>query len=148
MSQVQFHFNVPDRLTYACRVVRKAFSVKQKIAVVGPQELLTQLGQRLWEMDPTDFLPHLLLKESQPVPSHLAATPIWLVEPKEWSSHIAQQFPAVINLLPLAIEKAQCPPKIIEIVCLEDEDRRLARQRWKQYADWGFAIEKYEVGSA
>jgi DNA polymerase-3 subunit chi len=35
--------------------------------------------------------------------------------------------------------------RAIEVVTLGDEDRQLARQRWKHYADRGYAITRHDL---
>ena len=36
MTEVAFHFNVPDRLAYTCRLVRKAYAAGGRTVVVAP----------------------------------------------------------------------------------------------------------------
>ena len=38
MTEIAFHFNAPDKVAYACRLLRKAVAVNAKVVVVVPQE--------------------------------------------------------------------------------------------------------------
>ena len=40
MTRVDFHSNVPGKLAYACRLVRKAYGAGQKVIVVGDRAAL------------------------------------------------------------------------------------------------------------
>ncbi len=42
MTSIAFHFNVPGKLDYACRLLRKAVQSGSQVAVVAEQALLTQ----------------------------------------------------------------------------------------------------------
>ena len=37
--------------------------------------------------------------------------------------------------------------RLIEVVTVEDEDRQRARQRWKHYADRGYAITRHDLAA-
>ena len=49
MTEVAFHFNAPDKLSYACRVLRKACSNSAQVVVRGADELIAALGAKLIE---------------------------------------------------------------------------------------------------
>lgn len=59
-QRVDFHFNVPNRYTYACRLVRKARSMNLSIAVWARDAgKLEFFSRQLWSFDPTGFYPHV-----------------------------------------------------------------------------------------
>ena len=43
MTEVMFHLNVPDRLGYACRLLRKAHARGAKVVVSAPPATLARL---------------------------------------------------------------------------------------------------------
>src|SRR5688572_29860879 len=95
MTEIQFHFNVPDRLLYACRLLRKALrSGATGVAVTAAAPTLQRLDRTLWTFDDLEFIPHLVLRAGQPVPPRLARTPIWLVEQAEQGA----QHPVLVHL--------------------------------------------------
>ena len=55
---VEFHFNVPDRLNYTARLLRKAHSMGLRSAVVGEPGLLQRLSEQLWTVGQLDFISH------------------------------------------------------------------------------------------
>eukprot|EP01037_Dinobryon_pediforme_P038112 gene38112-45942_t len=60
MTRIDFHSNVPNKLAYACRLVRKARAAQCKIVLLGSNSSeLSQLDQLLWTFSEQDFLPHV-----------------------------------------------------------------------------------------
>lgn len=138
MTSIAFHFNAPDRLAYAFRLLRKAASSGAKVLVIGASETLNQLDAALWAFSPADFVPHCLLAGDAML---LAASPVILANSTESSPH--QE--VLLNLghpVPNGFEKFE---RIIEIVTRDDEDRQLARGRWKYYADSGFTMIRHDL---
>ena len=146
MTEIHFHFNVPDRLAYACRLLRKALKRGSSgVAVCGPPTTLTRLDRTLWTFDPQEFIPHLMLRAGETPPPRLRRTPIWLVEDAQQGGH----HPVLVHLGEEPVAGFESFSRLIEIVSTDDEGRDAARRRWKHYAGRGYAIEKYDVaGSA
>ena len=61
MTEVAFHFNAPDRVAYACRLLRKAVASGAKLVVTGSPDVLQQLDRALWTFSAVDFVPHFFL---------------------------------------------------------------------------------------
>jgi DNA polymerase III subunit chi len=148
MTEITFYFNVPDRLTYACRLLRKALrSAASKaapgVAVLAPHATLSRFDRALWTFEATEFIPHLLLLNAVPAqPSHLR-TPVWLVEQAERAAHLNL-------LLHLGDEPAlgfESFGRMVEIVSTDPEERETARARWKYYKARGYEIQKHEVAA-
>lgn len=140
MTEVAFHFNVPDKLGYACRLLRKAHAAGGRIGVVGPQDLLGALDQALWSFSALDFVPHCLASAPAPL---LAATPIVL------ATDSAQLPPAqvLVNLgaaVPPGFERFE---RLIELVDTSDADRAPARQRWRHYAERGYVMQRHDLAA-
>ncbi|MEF9997066.1 MAG: DNA polymerase III subunit chi [Burkholderiaceae bacterium] len=133
MSRIDFHFNVPDRLAYACRVVRKARAAGKTVVVwTASDARLSSFDQQLWTFSSLDFIAHVR------VSSPLAAdTPVLLTTD-------AAHSPAADVLILLDDE---IPPahttlfsrygRVIDVVSNVDEERRAARVRFKTYRDQG-----------
>jgi DNA polymerase-3 subunit chi len=141
MTEITFHFNVPDRTAYACRLLRKATRRGARIVVTGAPETLSRLDRELWEFDPVEFIPHLRLPAGEPVDERRRLTPVWLTE----DASAAPQHDVLVNLgddAPLGFESYA---RLIEIVSSADEDRAAARLRWKHYANRGYPIARHEV---
>ncbi len=138
VTEVAFHFNAPDRVAYACRLLRKAVGSGAKVVVTGVPATLAQLDGALWTFSPTDFVPHCNL---QSPPNVVAASPVILAASIESVPH--QQ--VLLNLGHLVPEGFDRFERLIEIVGMDDEDRQLARSRWKHYADRGYAITRHDL---
>ena len=54
MTELAFHFGAPDKLAYACRLLRKAVRGGARVAVVAEATALAQLDVDLWGVSPTD----------------------------------------------------------------------------------------------
>lgn len=139
MTQVAFHFNVPDKLDYVCRVARKALRHEQRLVITGPLRTLTQLDQMLWQLTPQDFLAHCTAQASEEL---MAASPILLLTDLRQARHHHM----LLNLddtIPSGFEAFE---RIIEIVSAHDEaDRQHARTRWRAYSSQGYDIVRHDI---
>jgi DNA polymerase-3 subunit chi len=145
MTEVQFHFNVPDRLLYACRLLRKALrSGASGVAVSGPGATLSKLDRTLWTFEPHEFIPHLLLRPGDAVPPRLRRTPIWLVEQAQEAVH----HPVLVHLGEAPVAGFESFRRLIEIVSTDPREREDARVRWKHYAGRGYELQRFDAGGA
>ena len=138
MTEVAFHFNAPDRLSYACRLLRKAVSSGARVVVTGEGGLLRELDSTLWTFSPLEFVPHC---HARAEPSVLAASPVVLAE----TVHDTPHHQVLVNLggpVPDGFERFE---RLIEVVTLDDDDRQQARSRWKHYTDRGYAITRHDL---
>ena len=138
MTDIAFHFNAPDRLAYICRLLRKAVGSGAKVVVTGDPGILRQLDADLWSLSPTDFVPHCDMNSDVAM---LSATPVILSPTIDSTPH----HQVLLNLghtLPTGFEAFE---RVIEVVSLDEEDRQLARGKWKQYADRGFNIVRHDL---
>ncbi len=139
MTEVAFHFNVPDKLAYACRLLRKILRRDARVVVQAGPELLEPLDRALWALAPHEFLPHCLASAA---PAVLAASPIVLAQPGEPVPHQD----VLVNL------GHDVPPgfgsyaRLIEVVSRDDmDDRERARSRWKHYKTRGYALVRHDL---
>ena len=138
MTEVAFHFNAPDRVAYACRLLRKAVSSGAKIVVTGLPDTLQQLDLELWSLLPTDFVPHCHLESDACV---VAASPVILAT----SIKVVPHQQVLLNLGDIVADGFDRFKRVIEVVGLDDEDRQRARNRWKRYTDLGYAITRHDL---
>lgn len=141
MTQVDFHFNVPDKLPYACRLLRKALARGVPVLVTGSAEVLKQLDVLLWRFSAQDFLPHAMVSDPASV---RAASPILLTENIADPPHLQ----ALLNLgdsVPVGFDRFE---RLIEIVSQDDmQDRQLARDRWRHYASLGCVPTRHDIAT-
>ncbi len=137
MTEVAFHFNVPARVPYLCRLLRKVAAAGKTAWVRVPADELFALDQALWTFSQEDFLPHAVVGqgEERHSPFVLSDGPV----------------PQRADLQVLVNGLADIPPefsrheRVLEIVGTADEERAQARQRWRQYTQWGYTLARHDV---
>lgn len=144
MPAVAFHFNVPERRGYVCRLLRKAWRSGARVVVTGEAAMLAEVDRLLWTFEPLEFVPHWRGAGVDAVPERLRETPVLLLE---------QHSPALghdvlVNLGHELPPDWQQYRRVIEVVSRDEFDRDRARARWRHYGAAGAAIEKHEAGGA
>jgi DNA polymerase III subunit chi len=141
MTEVSFHFNVPDRMGYACRLLRKAVRRGARVVVAAPSQVLSALDRQLWVFEPLDFVPHVHAKPGQVPAARLQATPVWLTERVLEAPH--QE--VLLNLGDELVDGFETFERVIELVSTDGPDRQGGRARWKHYSDRGYVIARHDV---
>ena len=140
MTEIEFHFNVPDKLSYSCRLLRKIYRADSKAVVTGSPDMLAALSQTLWAMSAVEFVPHC--GDASPSPTR-ASSPVLLT-----SNVLDGGFESVlVNLgedVPAAFERFA---RFIEVVSGEPGDRQSGRGRWKHYKDRGYALRQHDLAA-
>lgn len=136
MKQVEFHFNVADKLAYSCRLLRKIMARDLRVVVIAEADTLQALDQALWS-PPTEFVPHC--HASAPAGT-LAASPIWLAE--SWPPGASH--PVMLNLGPAVPEHFDKTERYLEVVSTHPDDVAAGRLRWRHYQSLGIAIERFD----
>lgn len=139
MTQVAFHFGAPDKLAYACRLLRKASVSGARVLVVADEASCKRLDEQLWAVSPTDFVSHCTEQSDKAV---VGRSSVLLASD---TGVAAKEFPVLVNLSPQVPAGFDAFHRVIEVVSLEDEDRMLARNRWKQYTALGYQIERHDL---
>ena len=140
VTTIDFHFNAPDQLGYACRLLRKAVASGATLVVTGSDQALAQLDLALWTFSATDFVPHCDVSAQ---PSILDKSPVVLSVSLQSVPHHG----ILLNLgaeVPAGFESFD---RVIEVVSQADDDRQQARLRWKQYTRLGHSPTRYDVGN-
>lgn len=138
MTEVAFHFNAPDPVAYACRLLRKAVSSGARVVVTGECATLQQLDIALWAFSATDFVPHCSLESEA---SMLAASPVVLAETLESPPHRQ----VLLNLGEAVAAGFAEFERVIEVVGLEDMSLQAARERWRHYTRLGYTITRHDL---
>lgn len=143
MTEVAFHFNAPDKLGYACRLLRKAYLKGARVLVLGTSRDGAALDQALWTLDPGAFVPHCRAGAADHV---RAASPVLIADGSTPPEGFAAE--VLLNLgdeLPIGFERFA---RVIEVVTFDDEDRQRARARWKQYQAAGCEPLRHDLSPA
>ncbi|GAB3189152.1 DNA polymerase III subunit chi [Hydrogenophaga aquatica] len=138
MTDVAFHFNVPDKPAYLCRLLRKVVNTGMRALVLVPEPLARELDQLLWTFSQEDFISHALA--SDPVARRDRSSVV--LAHQECDAGPRQ---VLVNCLADVPQGFDSFDRVVEIVGLDDEDRAFARQRWKRYAQQGIELTRYDV---
>jgi len=143
VAEVAFHFNVPDRTAYTCRLLRKVWRAGHRAHVVLDTADIHALDAALWAFAADEFVPHA----TQHAPAHVRArSPILLAD--EQAAVPADA--VLVNLLPhipLVLEQGVAARRVIEIVTQDERDRAPARERWRWYAAQGHQLVRHDLAA-
>ena len=140
MTEVQFHVNLPDRMHYTCRLLRKALRQGARVAVTGSADALSELDLALWTFEAEAFLPHLRVDAAAQPSAAQTRAPLWLVE----DARLGALLPVLVNLGHNMAAGFGSYQRVIEIVADDDASRLAARDRWREYVAQGYAPVKHE----
>ena len=135
MTEIDGHYNMPDKLGYACRLLRKAVGAHgARLVVVADAALLDAIDQALWKLSPSEFIAHCRIDDASFI---VERSPVVLADGAAAS---LPDRPILVNLgveLPPRFERFE---RLIDIVGSDDADRQAGRVRWRHYKDRGYAI--------
>lgn len=139
MTDVAFHFGAPDRLAYTCRLLRKATASGARLLVRSSPADGVALDAALWSLTPTDFITHC---DARAADALRRRSSVLLVDALDT---LDTGFPILVNLaddVPAGFAQFQ---RVIEVVSTDEEDRNLARLRWKHYSAQGYTITRHDL---
>ncbi len=137
MTQIDFYFHVENKLQTACALSAKACARGLRVLAFCPDaEAGRKFSRMLWTAPAIGFVPHCAHDDLL-----AAVTPVIV-------DHDGSHLPHDQVLLNL---RHDWPPffsrfqRLIEIVSIDEDDRRLARERYKFYRDRGYEIQKHDL---
>ncbi|MEY4980008.1 MAG: hypothetical protein RLZZ352_2278 [Pseudomonadota bacterium] len=144
MTEVAFHFNVPDRQAYALRLLRKAYLRQARLLVRLPAQLLVALDAALWTQDKESFIAHAREEDPPHVRRHspillCSEVPVAVAESPEASALV------LVNLCDSMPPHWARFARVIEVVTLDEADRLQARQRWREYTRQGIQPVRHDL---
>lgn len=141
MTEVSFHFNAPDKRGYACRVIRKGYQKGVRMLVLCEAADMEALDAALWTFASDDFIPHGMEGDA---PSVLARSAVTIAS--EVPAENPLPSPSVLinltNRLPDAYARFS---RVIEVVTGSEQDRSLARERWRSYKADGIEPGRHDL---
>jgi len=133
MTRVDFHSKVPDKLAYACRLVRKARAGKLQVVVfLQDAAQLQAFDDALWSFSAQDFLPHVRADDAL-----AAQTPVILTDDAEQALPHHQ---ILINLSTQTPSHFARFERLFEIVANEETDLAAGRERYRLYQQRGYPL--------
>jgi DNA polymerase-3 subunit chi len=141
MTRIDFHTNVPDKVAYACRLVRKAWSAGHRVVLMADDaEQLAELNAAMWNFSATDFLPHVLAGDA------LAAhTPIILADNDEAEMPHTD---LLVNLSRRSPNIAGRFERMIEVISSDEDDAAAGRKRYVAYKQQDFPLTHFVAGKS
>jgi DNA polymerase-3 subunit chi len=137
VTRIDFYTSVADKLQTACRVASKVYSLGHKIVIFCPDaDVANRIDRLLWTHPPTGFIPHCVTGNAL-----AGVTPIVI----DFRGDAPPHDEVLVNLT------TQWPPffarfeRLVEIVSADDEDVRLARERYKFYRDRGYELRTHAL---
>ncbi len=140
MTKIDFYYHFENKFQTACSLSAKAYARGMKVlAFCADAEASQKFSRMLWTAPALSFIPHCtaddkLAPVTPVIVDHAGANPI--------------HDDVLINL------RTERPPffsrfqRLVEIVTLDEEDRELARDRFKFYRDRGYAIENHDLSKS
>lgn len=140
MTELAFHFGAPDKLGYACRLLRKAVGNGARVVVLVDANAVARLDVDLWGVSPTDFVPHCAIPATASVRSR---SPVLVTSGT--ANGLAPQYQVLVNLADTIPQGFDQFERVIEVVCTDPADRDRARGRWRFYTEQGYAITRHDL---
>jgi DNA polymerase III subunit chi len=139
MTRIDFHFNIPDPLSHACRLARKIHRGQHKALFYHPDAgQLAKFDEALWTFSAHDFIPHVMADD--PI---APLTPIWLTT----QACDGPDSSLIINLGAQAPDFFSRFDRLIDVVGADEQARQAGRIRFRFYKDRGYPIEAHDMGS-
>lgn len=129
MTEIRFHHNAPDKIVAAALLIGELFREGRHVLVYAPDpDLAASIDRTLWTQPAIGFVPHCM-HGSKLAPE----TPVVIADRLDGLRYDD----VLVNLggkLPQGFSRFQ---RLVEIVATAEEDRVLARERFKHYRDAG-----------
>jgi DNA polymerase III subunit chi len=139
MTRIDFHTNVPDKVAYACRLVRKAYAARNKIVLLAEDGAqLAALDAALWSFSATDFLPHVLAGAALAPQSPI----ILSASDQEALPH----YDVLVNLSQSLPAHAARFQRVFEIVASDPADASAGRKRYVSYKQQAYQPTHFIAG--
>jgi DNA polymerase-3 subunit chi len=133
MTRIDFHSNVPDKIAYACRLVRKARAANCQVVLLNDNRGdLAALDEALWTFSDLDFVPHVMADDAL-----AAKTPIVLTQ-NDTADLPHHQI--LINLSATTPGHFARFERMFEIISADHADISAGRERYRFYQQRGYAL--------
>ncbi len=126
MTRIDFHTNIGDKVSYACRLARKAYGARGKLVLLANDAAqAAALNAGLWTVGETDFLPHALAGDA--LAPH---SPIIVTHSMEGEFPHYDMLVNLTQAAPSGLERFQ---RVFEIISTDEEDAAAGRRRYVAY---------------
>lgn len=133
MTQIEFHFNAPNKLAYVCRLLRKGVAQSSRLFVVAEMDMVERLDNALWALSPTDFVSHCVGTSNSVMTCYSS---VIIGDELQLQPGVS----TAVNLRPDVPAFFEQFDRMIEVVTDDPSDRAEARARWKKYTKLGYSL--------
>jgi DNA polymerase-3 subunit chi len=140
VTRIDFYSNAEPKLQVACRLVAKVIQQQLRVVVYAPDENTAKEFEKLLRPYQTvGFAPHFTAHHAIS-----SETPVVIACEDAEMAH----YQVILNL------HADSPPsfsrfeRLVELVGTGDDDRQLARSRFRFYRDRGYEIKHYDLSKS
>lgn len=144
MTRVDFYVlenDDSDRLTFACRLVEKAFLAGHRVhvATASPDEA-GQVDNLLWTFRPGSFIPHCLA--TRRATDEPLATPVTIGHASDIN---VEQPDALVNLSGVPPQDPSKFRRVAEVVARDTASKEAARERYRKYRTLGCELHSHTI---
>ena len=133
MTRIDFHTNISDKVSYACRLARKAYGARGKLVLLADSPAqAASLNAQLWTISDTDFLPHALAGDAL-----AAQSPIIVTDSVEGDFPHYDMLVNLTRSAPGGLERFQ---RVFEIISTDEEDAAAGRKRYIAYKQQSYPL--------
>ena len=141
MTQIDFHSNVPDKISYACRLVRKAWAANNRVVLLTDDaNQLAELNAAMWNFSATDFLPHVLASDVL-----AESTPIILTDNDDVELPHTELLVNLSRRVPSNLGRFK---RMIEVISSDEDDAAAGRTRYVAYKQQDFPLTHFVAGKS
>ncbi len=141
MTRIDFHTNIPDKLSYACRLARKAYAAGGKLVLLAEDAAqAARLNEALWTVSETDFLPHVLAGDAL-----AAVTPIIVSDSDQAEFPHGDMLVNLTRHTPANVDRFQ---RVFEIISTDEEDAAAGRLRYVAYKKQSYPLTHFVAGQS
>lgn len=136
MTRIDFYFNVADKYREVAALAEIALARQRRLFVYTPgAEVAADLELALWTQRPTSFLPHCRADHDL-----ATETPIVI----GWAPPAVGLDDVLVNLTTQQPAFFSRFRGLVELVGMAEDDRALARERYRYYRDRGYEIRNHD----
>jgi DNA polymerase-3 subunit chi len=141
MTRIDFHTNIPDKLSYACRLARKAYAARAKVVLLADSPAqAAELNDALWTLSGVDFVPHVMAGDPL-----APETPVIVTADEEAALPHADMLINLTRRTPAGFERFA---RMFEIISTDEEDAAAGRKRYVAYKRQDHPLTHFVAGQS
>jgi DNA polymerase-3 subunit chi len=141
MTRIDFHTNIPDKLSYACRLARKAYAARAKVVLLADSPAqAAELNEALWTLSGVDFVPHVMAGDPL-----APETPVIVTADEAVPLPHADMLINLTRRTPAGFERFV---RMFEIISTDEEDAAAGRKRYVAYKRQDHPLTHFVAGQS